>query len=205
MRSTLARIRLASSALIIAFCAIGGSPAFAQTRAASLDELRRQLASGDFITITDEAGQRIEGRLIRFGQVDLDVRLAKQRTPPGSGSREVTIALDTIQTLQRPLDSTRNGTLIGAGIGAGVSGAMFVRAMAIDANEMDEWAPIYLGFAAISTGVGALLGWLIDDATAKPHIIFDAATKAGKKVRVDPAIVPGRGIALTVTISPSKP
>ena len=43
-------------------------------------------------------------------------------------------------------------------IGAGIGGAMFLTAMVIDANEMDEWAPLYLGFGAICTGVGALLG-----------------------------------------------
>jgi hypothetical protein len=201
MRSTLAQITLASSVLILAFGAFGESPALAQTRAASLDDLRRELAAGDFITITPETGQPIEGRLIRFGNEDLDIRLVNQRAPRGS-PREVTIALKTIQSLQRPPDSTRNGTLIGAGIGAGAGGAMFVTAMAIDANEMDEWAPLYLGFAAICTGVGALIGWIIDDATSKPHIRFDAVPKAGVKVRVQPVVLPGRAIALAVSFTP---
>ena len=87
-------------------------------------------------------------------------------------------------------------------IGAGIGGAMFLTAMVIDANEMDEWAPLYLGFGAICTGVGALLGWVFDDATSKPHIRYDAATKGRKNVRVDPAIWPGRGIALIVSFSP---
>lgn len=200
MRSTFAQVTLATSALILA-AVIGESPALAQTQVDSLDDLRRKLAAGDFITITPEIGQPIEGRLIRFGNEDLDIRLVKRRTPRGS-PREVTIALKTIQSLQRPLDSTRNGTLIGAGIGAGVSGAMFVRAMAIDANEMDEWAPLYLGFAAICTGVGALIGWIIDDATSKPHIRFDAASKAGVKVRVQPVVLPGRAIAIAVSFAP---
>jgi hypothetical protein len=201
MRSASAQIRLATSALILVFGVIGEPAALAQTQVDSLDDLRRELAAGDFITITPKTGPPIEGRLIRFGNEDLDVRLVQKRTPPGS-PRDVTIALKTIRSLQRPPDSTRNGTLVGAGIGAGVGGAMFVTAMAIDANEMDEWAPIYLGFTAISTGVGALIGWVIDHATSKPHIRFDAVAKAGRKVRVDPAILPGRGIALMVTISP---
>jgi hypothetical protein len=198
MRPTFVQIAVVSSALTAA-CSFGVSPAVAQTRVISLDELRRELAAGDFVTIVRDTGPPIEGRLIRFGVVDLDIR---PRATSGSNDGDLTISLDAIQSLQRPPDSTRNGTLIGAGIGAGTGGAMFVTAMAIDANEMDEWAPIYLGFAAISTGVGALIGWLIDNARSKPHIIFDAATKARQKVRVDPAILPGRGIALTVTISP---
>ena len=74
--------------------------------------------------------------------------------------------------------------------------------MAIDANEMDEWAPLYLGFTAICTGVGALVGWLIDDASSKPHIRFGAASKAGVKVRVQPVVLPGRAIAIAVSFAP---
>jgi hypothetical protein len=197
MRPTFAQIAVVSTTLTVAF-GFGSSPALAQTRVASLDELRRELAPGDFITIVGDAGPPLEGRLIRFGDVDLDVRLrgTARRRPA-----DLTVPLDTIQSLQRPPDSTRNGTLIGAGIGAGTGGAMFLTAMAIDANEMDEWAPLYIGFAAVSTGVGALIGWLIDDATSKPHIRFDAASKANVKVRVQPVVL-RRGIAVAVSFAP---
>ena len=46
----------------------------------------------------------------------------------------------------------------------GVGAAMFLRAVVVDRNEMDEWAPLYLGGAAVCTGIGALVGWAIDAA-----------------------------------------
>ena len=47
--------------------AIGASPCIAQTRVTSLEELRRELAAGDFITVVPAVGQPVAGRLMRLG------------------------------------------------------------------------------------------------------------------------------------------
>jgi hypothetical protein len=91
---------------------------------------------------------------------------------------------------------------IGAGIGAGVDRALFVHAIVIDRNEMEEWAAIYVGAAAVCTGIGALIGWATDAANSKPHIRFAASSGGRTKVRVQPAYSRGRGIALTVSFPP---
>ena len=119
MRSTLAHVTLVSSTLIVAFGAIGASACIAQTRVTSLEELRRQLATDDFITVVPAGGQPVAGRLTRLGSTDLAVRLVNKRTQQERGQRDVTIALNAIQSLERPRDSARNGAAIGAGIGAG--------------------------------------------------------------------------------------
>ena len=199
MRSTLPHITLVISTVIVAFGAIGASPCIAQTRVTSLEELRRELAAGDFITVVPAVGQPIAGRLMRLGSVDLDVRLVNKRTPQERGPRDVTIPLNAIQSLERPRDSARNGAAIGAGIGAGYGGAMFVRAIVVDRNEMDEWATLYVGAAAVCTGIGALIGWAMDAANSKPHIKFDAASGGRTKVSVQPVYSRGRGIALAVS------
>jgi hypothetical protein len=186
------------STLIVAFGAIGASPCIAQTPVTSVEELRRELGPGDFITVVPAVGQPVAGRLIRFGNVDLDVRLVNKRTPQ---ERDVTIPLNAIQSLERPRDSARNGGAIGAGIGAAYGGAMFVRAIVIDRNEMDEWATFYVGAAAVCTGIGALIGWAIDAANSKTHIRFDASPGGRTKVSVQPVYSPGRGIALAVSFS----
>lgn len=199
MPSTLAHIRLVISALIAAFGAIGASPCIAQTRLTSLEELRRELGAGDFVTVVPAVGPPVAGRLARFGNVDLDVRLVNKRAPQERGPRDVTIPLTAIQSLERPRDSARNGAAIGAGIGAGFGGAMFVHALVIDRNEMDEWAALYVGAAAVCTGIGALIGWATDAAHSKPHIRFDASSGKGTKVSVQPVFSRGRGIALAVS------
>lgn len=198
MRSTLAHVTLVISTLIVAF---GASPCIAQTHVTSLEDLRRELAAGDFITVVQAVGQPVAGRLMRLGNVDIDVRLVNRRTPQERGPRDVTIPLNAILSLERPRDSARNGAAIGAGIGAGFGGAMFVRAIVIDRNEMDEWATLYVGAAAVCTGIGALIGWAMDTANSKPHIRFDASSGGRTKVSVQPVYSGGRRIALAVSFS----
>ncbi len=196
---TVARVRLAIAASIVEFCSMGASPCIAQTRLTSLEELRRALSAGDFITIVPAVGEPVAGRLMRLGDADLDVRVVNRRTPEVGGPRDVTIRLDAIQSLERPRDSARNGAAIGAGIGAGFGGAMFVYAFVVDHNEMDEWAPLYVGAAAVYTGIGALIGWAIDAANSTPHITFEPSSQGKTKVSVQPVYLRGRGIALVVS------
>ena len=176
VRSPLPHVTLVTSTLIVAFGSTGASRGFAQTRVTSLQELRRELATDDFISVVPDVGQPVAGRLMRLGSADLEIRLENKRTRE-RGPRDVTIALDAIQSLERPRDSARNGAALGAGIGAGFGGAMFVRAIVIDRNEIDEWAGAYLAATAVCTGIGALIGWAIDAAKSKPHIRFDASSE----------------------------
>jgi hypothetical protein len=201
VRCTFAQVPLVIASLIVAFGAIGASPCIAQTRVTSVEELRRELAAGDFITIVPGDGQPVAGRLMRLGNVDLDVRLVNKRTRRDRGPQDVTIALNDIQSLERPSDSARNGAALGAGIGAGFGGAMFIHAFVIDRNEIDEWATLYVGAAAVCTGIGALIGWAVDSASSKPHIRFDASSGGRTKVSLQPVYSRGRGIALAVSVS----
>lgn len=194
MRFTFAHVVLAISTLI---GAIGARPCIAQTRVTSLEELRGTLAAGDLITIVPADGRPVAGRLMRLGEADLDLRVVDKRTPQERGTRTVTIPLDAIQSLERRRDSVRNGAAIGAGIGAGFGGAMFTYAFVIDRNEMDEWAPFYVGAAAVYTGIGALIGWAIDAARSKPHITFEPSSHT--KISVQPLYRQSRGIALAVS------
>ena len=199
MRPTVAQT-VVTSTLIVAFATIGASRSLAQTRLTSLDELRRQLAAGDVITIVPTAGAPVAGRVVRLGTDDIALRPAK-RSPQKSGARDVTIPLDTIVSLERPRDPVRNGAVRGAMVGAGIGGGLFLYALAVDRNEIDEWAGFYAGVAAATTGVGALIGWAVDAAQSKPALRFDASPEARTKIRVHPAFARGRGIALVVSIS----
>jgi hypothetical protein len=196
-----------TGAALVVFTAIGAAPCIAQTRVTSLDELRRELATGDVVTVVPAAGQPVEGRLVRLGPDDLAIRPAKGS--PERGLREVTVRFDAIQSLRRPRDSARDGAAIGAGVGAAFAGALFVYALAVDRNEFDEWAPIYAGFAAGQIGIGALIGWAVDASHSKPGIRFEASPGGHTRVSVHP-ILPrgpstmlgtGRGIGLAVSVS----
>lgn len=190
MRSTSA---LATLVAIAASGTIGASTSVAQTRLTSIEDLRRELAAGDVISVVPAAGPPVAGRLMRLGAVDLEIRPVRTR-----GQRDVTIALDAVRSLERPRDPVRNGVIIGAGVGAGFVGAMLVHAIAVDRNEMDEWAPVYATAGAVFTGVGALVGWAVDVAQSKPHIWFDAASERRTNVRVEPLLSRGLGIGVAV-------
>ena len=184
--------------LIIALDMIGASSAPAQVRVATLDELRGALSPGDFVSVVQTTGGSVRGRLRRFGDIDLDLE-AEQAPPEQRRHLDLTIPLSAIQSLERPRDSSRNGALIGAGIGGGVSLAMFVHAAAVDFNEIDEWGTGYLAVGAICTGIGALAGWAIDRVHSKPHIRFGAPSPETVTIRAAPLLSRGPGMAMVLS------
>ena len=192
----LARLRL--PALIVALVTIGGSPALAQVREATLEELRHELSPGDFISLVQTSGESVTGRLVGFGDSALDIR-SEIREDTGKQRLNITVPLATIRSLERPRDSSRNGLLIGAGIGGGLVLGMFVYAAAVDYNEIDEWAPMYLAMGAVYTGVGALVGWAIDSAHSKPRVRFNASSTETMRIGVAPLLARRKGMAFVMS------
>ena len=196
MHFPLTLIRLLLPALVVAWDA---GPVWAQLRVTTLSDLQQTLAPGDSISLMRTSGEVVTGRLLRFGLSDLDVRPAIRPAAGQPVSRlDLTVPFETIQSLERLRDSTRNGMLIGAGIGAGFVGAMFAYAVAVDRNEIDEWGPIYLGYGVLFTGVGGLIGWAIDARHAKPYARFDRPVVETTKISLVPLGSRGRGMALVV-------
>jgi len=180
---------------------VTASPCVAQTPVTSLEELRRALAPGDWLTVVPVDGEPLGGRLIRLGEADLDLDVPPTGAARDRGSRRLTMPLDAVRSLERRHDSVRNGATIGAAIGAGVGGAMFAYAFAVDRNEADEWAPAYAGVAAAATGVGALIGWMVDAANSKPHVRFDRSSIGSPVVSVHPLVRRRGGMAIAVSFS----
>ena len=185
-------------ALIVALCVTGASPALAQVRVVTLEELRRELRPGEFISVVQTTGDAVRGRLVRFGDTALDIR-SETRQGTGKQRLDVTVPVSSIRSLERPRDASRNGVLIGAGVGAGVSLGMFMYAAAVDENEIDEWGPIYLAMGAVCTGAGALVGWAIDSAHSKPHVRFNAPSLKTRTIRVAPLLARRKGMALILS------
>ena len=174
-------------------------PCRGQTRVATLDDLRRVLAAGDSIVVVQAGGQPVAGRLTRLGTVDVDVR------PKGRDAREhgrsITIQLDRIQSLERPRDSARNGAVLGAAIGGGFAAVMTGYALAVDRNEIDEWAGTYAAAGAACTGIGTLVGWALDAARSKPHVRFDAPAPGRTTISVLPVRPRRGGIGVALSVS----
>lgn len=193
-------VRLVIPVLLVALDLIAASHAFAQVRVVTLDELRRELAPGDVVSVVPTRGDSVRGRLLRFGDTDLDIRVETQELRGQQRRRlDITVPLSALQSLERPRDSSRNGTLIGASIGGGFVLTMFVWALAVDRNEFDEWGSIYLGMGVLYTGIGALTGWAIDFAHSKRHVRFDAPSTATMTIRAVPLLARGRGMSVVVS------
>jgi hypothetical protein len=188
-------LTLVISAAVGAFT---GRPCAAQTRLTSPEELQRELAAGDVITVVPASGPRVSGKLLRQTAAGLEIRPADKRHVRGAAPRDLTIRLDAIQWLERPRDPVRNGVIVGTGTGAAVGGAMFITAFVIDRNEMDEWAPFYLGATAVCAGIGALIGWTVDAANSKPYLIYLASPGDRTTVGIRPLRSRGLGIGLVV-------
>ena len=71
---------------------------------------------------------------------------------------------------------------------------MFVYAAAVDYNEIDEWAPMYLAMGTVYTGVGALLGWAIDSAHSKPRVRFNVPSAETMRIGVVPLVDAGKDV-----------
>jgi hypothetical protein len=184
--------------LIVGLFVIGTAPALAQVRTVTLEELRRELSPGDSISLVQTTGEPVSGRLVRVEDTALEIR-TEIRQATGKQRLDVRVPLSTIRSLERPRDSSRNGVRNGAGIGAGVTLGMFIHAAAVDFNEIDEWAPTYLAMGALTTGVGALVGWAIDAARSKPHVRFNAPAPGAMSIRVAPLVARRKGVALAVS------
>ena len=186
-------------ALIVALCVTGASPALAQVRVVTLEELRRELRPGEFISVVQTTGDAVRGRLVRFGDTALDIR-SETRQGTGKQRLDVTVPVSSIRSLERPRDASRNGVLIGAGVGAGVSVGMFMYTAAVDENENRQVGrPIYLAMGAACTGAGALVGWAIDSAHSKPLVRFNAPSLKTRTIRVAPLLARRKGMALILS------
>jgi hypothetical protein len=155
-------LRAAGSILLLVGAA---APALAQYQITSLDELRRELSAGDLVTVVQKDGDSVTGRLVGVGSGGLNIQ-------PEGRRPKLTVRVNALDSVERQGDSVRNGAVIGALVGATPVLTMFMYALAVDRNEIDEWAPMYLGFGAATTTIGTLAGLAIDRAHSRPRAKF---------------------------------
>ncbi|OFW03297.1 MAG: hypothetical protein A3H96_19555 [Acidobacteria bacterium RIFCSPLOWO2_02_FULL_67_36] len=192
-------VHAAVTAAAVLTTVAGGRGVFAQTTVATLDEMRRDLRAGDTVLVTRTNGEQVNGRLLHVGENDLEIRARVGLMSGYVNNAVLKLSNAEIRSLERPRDSVRNGALIGIGVGGGFSAVMFITAMAVDRNEMDEWGPGYAAGAVALTAIGALIGAGIDAARSRPHIRFDAQPRGGRHVSLAPLVGRRRGMAVVVS------
>ena len=134
----------------------------AQELAGTFDQLRVLVKPGDELTLTDVAGQRVQGTLtgLSISALELDV----------AGTRRAFVGSDVDTVEKRGSDSLKNGALIGISIGAGFAGAA-------GALITQDWA--YTAVAAlIYGGIGAGIGVGVDALIEGRRVIYARSSPA---------------------------
>lgn len=182
---------------IISMCLLWAAPASAQNPAASFDQLRSLVKTGDTIEVTDASGHRTKGRL---GELSISsLELLVLRTQPDGSQKWAPVApfqeRDVTQIMLERRDSLLNGTLIGLAAGGGI--ALYV----IGISHCRDCSEPGIGYvvAPIPVGIGVGLGAAIDFAIRDRVKIYQAPERRPLSVHVSPLLSKqGAGVQMTV-------
>jgi hypothetical protein len=161
----------------------------AQAPARSFEQLQVLVAPGETLSVTDATGREVTGRLAELTSAALTLEL-------DGGARTWEVA-DVRRVRQRHGDSLLNGTLIGAGVGAGLIGTAIVVECSRDDTTCDGFAALAF---AIYTAAGAGVGALVDAAIRGRRVVFEAPPPGpSPSVALAPVVSP-HGAALHVLV-----
>ena len=172
--------RIASAMAVVLFLALTGNQAQAQQRTAhSFEQLQILVKPGDRISVTNDAGEEVAGRILSLSSSQLVLSSA--------GARRSFQANEAIRIRQRRGDSLSNGIWIGAGVGVGLV------ALAVAADQSSELSGPVVIFAGVLYGVmGAGIGAGVDALIRSRQTIFDTTVPPKASVTIRPVLGPGR-------------
>ena len=160
----------------------------AQT-AASFDELPLVLRPGDRVTVTDDSGRNLTGRIIDLSPSTLSLE--------ARGARLDLRAAEVSFIRQRRPDPLRNGALIGLGVGAIPAAYLSWLAHSYAQSEGGESAAA--GVAGWSLVVAAGIGAGVDALIQRSHVIYGPTGAAQRRLTVSPLLSGHRrGVAVSL-------
>jgi hypothetical protein len=162
--------------LLLLWIAAAPATAWAQGIAKTLDELRLITRPGDTVTVVDNGGVEVSGRITTLSPASLVLQV-------NGASREWKDA--EIRTIrQRRGDSLGNGAWWGLGIGAGLAG------LAVAATGVEDGEAGYAALAvAVYGGLGAAVGVGIDALITRKYVIFERPGTSARW-RLEPVVSP---------------
>lgn len=164
-------------ARIAALIILVAATAEAQELAGTFDQLRVLVKPGDTLTIVDDSGRRVEGKVSSLSASALSLTVSG--TPRQFQSAEV----NTIE--KRGPDSLKNGALIGLAIGGGI-GAVGMIALAATA-ESNPGAFVAAGMFMYG-GIGAGIGAGVDALIEGRRVIYARSGSARSTLTVAPLL-----------------
>ena len=179
-------------ALALALVAVLVTVAHAEAQtAASFDELPLVLRRGDRVTVTDNNGRSLKGRIIELSRstLSLDAR----------GARHDLHADDVSLIRQRRRDTLRNGALIGLGVGAFPAAILASWAYSYANNEGGSPVGGAAFCAGLSLSVAAGIGAGVDALIRRSHVIYGPTGAAQRRLTVSPLLSGHRrGVAVSL-------
>jgi hypothetical protein len=178
-------------ARIAALVVMVAATAEAQELAGTFDQLRVLVKSGETLTVTDNAGARIRGKLSQLSSSSLVLNVS------GVDREFQSTHVDRIE--KRGPDSLKNGALTGFVIG-GVLGGVAVGALT-EAIGSGSAAAAVLG-GLIYGGVGAGIGVGVDALIEGQRVIY-ASSGSGRTAFTIAPVLSGRrkGVLMTLRLS----
>ena len=168
-RGTAAVLRAGLMVLVVGAMAADSA---AQTPARSFDELRARVKNGETVTLTDQTGREVTGKVAALSHSGLTL---------SHGGGTLTLMESQVSLVQhRQSDSLLNGVLIGAAVG-GVPAYLLVAA----ANCHD-----CRGFALFWAAIGAGIGLGVDGYVRSNRTVFlpRANGRQASRLRVSPLV-----------------
>jgi hypothetical protein len=165
--------------ILAAFAVLVPSPAPAQSVANTFEELGQVLKKGQTIVVTDASGQRTKGKVSDLSPSSLVIVIPDARTFAEGSVAEI-----------RRTDSVRNGALIGAGVGVGLS----IWDYAIDPSE-----PGNAAYTAVFVTLGTAIGAGIDALVNKGGKVVYRSRPQPRSLTISPLARKGRqGVLLSL-------
>lgn len=162
----------------------------AQGVAATLDELRLLVRSGDTLTLTDASGTKVTGRLDSLSPTVLTLMV--------DGARRQWQAEELRSISQRYRDSLGNGALIGLGVGGGLAAVGLVIATNSDVG-LEASAGEAMVAVAFYAGLGAGIGTGVDALIPGQRLVFERPGPGGPSLALKPLLGRHRvGAALSI-------
>src|SRR5688572_28043798 len=162
---------------IAALIILVASTAEAQELAGTFDQLRVLVKPGDTLTVVDDSGQRVEGKVSSLSASALSLMVS------GTPRQFLSTEVNTIE--KRGPDSVKNGALIGLAIGAGIGTAGMVALVATAEDDV-------VGFMAVGVlmyaGIGAGIGTRIDSLIEGRRAIYAISGSARSALIVAPLL-----------------
>ena len=175
---------------IVALITLVAASAEAQELAGTFDQLQVLVKPGDTLTVTDDAGERIRGKLSQLSTSSLVLNV--------SGTQREFQSDEVKRIEKRGPDSLKNGALIGLAIGAGIAGL----GIAASVNSSDADAGLFVIAGLIYSGIGAGIGVGIDALVEGRRVIYARSSGTSGKLTVVPVFSgPRKGVLVSLRLS----